>query len=124
MRLPHFRVRTLMVAVVVVALLLWGAMMGSLSYEYFRRAREYGANEHGWRQIAARGRWDATFASECSEYYSQLARKYRRAMWHPWMPVAPDPHAPGYDQWVEQERRTKEVAHDPATPGVPPSQNP
>jgi hypothetical protein len=123
MRLPHFRVRTLMLVVGVVALLIWGAMMGSQSYDYYRRAREYGANEHGWREIAARGRWDARFASECAEYFTQLARKYRRAMWRPWMPVAPDPHAPGYDQWVEQEHRAKEVALDPAAPGVHPSQN-
>src|SRR5438270_48941 len=31
-------------------------------------------------------------------------------MWRPWMPVAPDPPAPGYDRWVEQERRAKGVA--------------
>ena len=35
MRLPHFRVRTLMVAVGVVALLTWGAMMGFSSYRYY-----------------------------------------------------------------------------------------
>src|SRR4051794_10246934 len=97
MQLPHFRVRTLMLVVVFVALLIWGVRIGSHSYDYSRRAREYGANEQGWREIAARGRWDARFASECAEYYAQLARKYRRAMWRPWMTVAPDPHAPGYD---------------------------
>ena len=123
MRLPRFRVRTLMVVVGVVALFIWGAMMGSRSYVYFRLAREYGANARGWREIAARGRWDASFASECAEYFTPLARKYRRAMWRPWMPVAPDPHAPGYDQWVEQERRAKAVAPDPATPGAHPLQN-
>ncbi len=32
MRLPHFQVRTLMVVVGVVALLIWGVMIGSRSY--------------------------------------------------------------------------------------------
>ena len=123
MRLPSFRVRTLMVVVGVVALLIWGGMLGSQSYDYYRRAREYGAHEYGWRMIAAQGRWDAKHASECAEYYTQLARKYRRAMWRPWMSLAPDPHAPGYDLWVEQERRKKEDAADPAAPGVRPSRN-
>ncbi len=98
--------------------------MGSRSYDYFRLAREYSAHENGWREIAARGRWDAKFASECAEYYTQLARKYRRAMWRPWVPVDPDKHAPGYDQWVEQEKRAKEAGHEPAAREVPPSQNP
>ena len=115
MRLPRFRVRTLMVAVAVVALLIWGAMMGSLSYDYYRRARVYSIQERGWRASAARGRLPAEFTSECAEYFAQLTRKYRRAMWRPWLPVPPDPHAPGYDQWVEQERRAKAVASDPAT---------
>jgi hypothetical protein len=118
MRLPHFRVRTLMLAVGVVALLIWGGMTGTRSYVYYTLAREYGANERGWRKTAARDRGWAKFGSECAEYYAQLARKYRRAMWRPWMPVAPDPHAPGFDQWIEQERRAKEIVPDPLPPGV------
>ena len=109
MHLPRFGVRTLMMAVGVSALLLWGTMMGSRSYHYYRLAREYGANEIGWRDIATRNREWAKFGSQCGEYFEQLARKYRRAMWSPWMPVTPDPHAPGFDQWMEQERRAKEV---------------
>jgi hypothetical protein len=120
MRLPRFRVRTLMVAVVVVALLVWGAMMGSRSYDYYRRARVYGTQERGWRAIAARdGQW-AEFGSECAEYFAQLAGKYRRAMWRPWMPVAPDPFAPGVREAMEAERRAGDatVAPDPDAPGV------
>src|SRR4051812_26139698 len=111
MRLPHFRVRTLMLAVLVVALLLWGAMLGSRSYAYYRLAREYGANERGWREIASRTPRpkEKQFHSDCVRYFADLAGKYRRAMWHPWMPVALDPHAPGYDLWLEQERRAKKV---------------
>ncbi len=37
MRLPRLRVRTCMLLVGVVALLVWAAMMGLRSYDYFRR---------------------------------------------------------------------------------------
>jgi hypothetical protein len=118
MRLPHFRVRTLMIAVLVVALLLWGSMMGARSYDYYRLAREYGGRESGWREIADRPDQPGgpEFRLRCVEYFAQLTRKYRRAMWRPWMPVAPDTHAPGYDQWVEQERRAKEGSPDQLAP--------
>jgi len=120
MRLPRFRVRTLMIAVGVAALLVWGAMMGARSYIFYRLAGEYGAHERGWREIAARRQESAEFGLECAEYFAQLAGKYGRAMWRPWLPVAPDPHAPGYDLWLEQERRAKEVAADPPPPYVKP----
>lgn len=107
MRLPRLRVRTLMLLVGVVALLIWAAMMAPRSYEYSRRATEYAIQERSWRESTARGRWPAGVGARCAEYYGQLARKYERAMWRPWRPVAPDPHAPGFDQWVEQERRAK-----------------
>ncbi len=44
-------------------------------------------------------------------------------MWRPWIPVAPDLHAPGYDQWVEQQRRAKGVAPNPPPLGFPPPQS-
>jgi hypothetical protein len=125
MRLPRFRVRTLMIAVGVVALFICGAMMASRSYNYYRLAREYGANERGWREIASTNRvpeWKQ-FHSECVQYFARLSAKYRQAMWRPWTPVAPDAHAPGFDQWMEQERRAKEVAPDLPPPGLPPPQS-
>ena len=128
MRRPHFRVRTLMVVVAVVALLVWGTMIGLRSYGYYRLARYYSFQERGWREGAARARGnpaqartvEAVYGPQMVEYYAPLAAKYRRAMWRPWMPVAPDPHAPGYDQWVEQERRAKVVSPDPLPPGLAP----
>jgi hypothetical protein len=119
MRSPRFRVHTLMIAVGVVAFLIWGAMMATRSYDYFRRAREYGLQERGWRRVAASAHRDQgmeEFRLQCVEYFGQLAGKYRRAMWRPWMPVAPDPHAPGYDLWLEQERRAKAAAAGPSPP--------
>jgi hypothetical protein len=101
MRLPRFRVRTLMVAVGLVASLIWGAMMGARSYSFGIRARIYDFQERHWREHAkrdlARGSTQtlaARWGLQTAEYYAPLARKYRRAMWRPWIPVAPDPPAP------------------------------
>ena len=47
MRTMRFRVRTLMAAVGVVALLIWGAMMGLRSYDYYRRASTYSLLDSG-----------------------------------------------------------------------------
>lgn len=113
MRLPRFRVQTLMIAVAAVAVLIWGAMMGVRSFDSYRRASFFGEQESGWRQIAARDGIRPEFSAECVEYFSKLTQKYRRAMWHPWTPVAPDAHAPGYDQWVEQENRAKQSPSNP-----------
>lgn len=118
MRLPRFRVRTLMIAVIVVALLLWASILGTRSFVDYTLASQYASHARGWRQIASRGRWDAQFASDCAQYFTRLALKYRRAMWRPWLPVAPDPHAPGFDQWQEQQRRAKHVAPDPPPPAL------
>ena len=45
MQLPSFRVRTLMLAVGLTALLLWVAMMGMRSYDSYRLATEYATQE-------------------------------------------------------------------------------
>lgn len=99
MRLTRFRVRTFMIALAFVALLIWGAMMGTRAYVYFRLARTYGTYERQWREMAVRDRGSprsvaAKWGPRIADFYGPLARKYRRAMWSPWMPVAPDPPAP------------------------------
>lgn len=102
MRRPNFRVRTLMLAVGMIALLLWGAMMGFRSFVYFRLATEYGRNERLWREMAVRDREipggkrsvAAVWGPEIADFYAPLAEKYRQAMWRPWSPVEPDPPAP------------------------------
>ena len=122
MRWPSFRVRTFMAAVVVVALLVWASMMGSRSYDYYGRARMYAEQERGWREIAARNRWDSKFASECAEYFAGLGGKYRRAMGRPWVRVEPDPWAPGGEEYHRQaiDAGHQEEAIPPGTiPTVP-----
>ncbi len=89
---PHFRIRTLTAVVGVVALLIWGAMMGPRSYDYYRRARAYETKERGWRESTARSCWRAEVGSRCAEYYAELTRKYSRAIWRLWLSVAPNPH--------------------------------
>lgn len=102
-----------MIATGLMALLLWSAMMGTRSYIYHRRAREFRFQERGWRNSAVKGRFPADFCLECADYFARLSQKYQQAMWRPWQPLSPDPHAPGYDQWVEQERRAKEATANP-----------
>jgi hypothetical protein len=98
MRLPRLRVRTCMLLVGVVALLVWAAMMGLRSYDYFRRARIYSIQERHWRENAQRdlGHGDtrtiaARWGLQIADYYAPLVRKYRRAMWRPWIPVDYEP---------------------------------
>jgi len=99
MRLPTFRVRTLMLAVAVVALLIWGAMIGTRWFVYYSLATRYGTYERQWREMAARDRGNPSLARtvtvvygpQFADFYGTMARKYRRAMWRPWIPVAPDP---------------------------------
>jgi hypothetical protein len=109
MRLPRFRVRTLMIAVAAAGLLICGVTMVSRSLDYYRRARDFGRQEWGWRRIASQGDRDAKFVSECVNYFARLTAKYRRAIWRPWLPVAPDPHAPGFDMWLEQVLRAGRI---------------
>jgi hypothetical protein len=112
-KLPRLRVRTYMLLVGVVALLVWGTMIGVRWCEYYRRAWIYSIQEHDWREMAQRDLRQgntrtiaATSGLQVADYYGRLVRKYRRAMWRPWIPVDwepplfyPDgsPHADGFD---------------------------
>lgn len=99
MRVSRFRVRTLMLAVGVVALLISGAMMGMRSYIHYTLASTYDFQAHHWRDNALRDLQnpatarsvEAVSGLQIAEDQAQLARKHRRAMWRPWSPVAPDP---------------------------------
>jgi hypothetical protein len=101
MRLPRFRVRvrTLLLAVGLAAVLVWGAKMGTRSYAYYERARKCDLSERRYRDGTLGGRrvmtgpqcYEWVEPPELAEYYATLGRKYRRAMHYPWLPVAPDP---------------------------------
>jgi len=107
MRIPRYSVRTLMIAVALGAVLTWCGMMGSRSYTYHQWANQYAFQERGWRDTAEgrneTGKSDPrmrAFAAECTEYFAMLTKKYRRATWHPWEPVEPDPYAPGAEEYI------------------------
>jgi hypothetical protein len=98
MRLPRLRVRTYMLLVGVVALLVWTGMMGLRWYDYSRRASIYSFQEHYYRENAqrdlAQGKTrtiEARWGLPIADYYASLVRKYRRAMWRPWVAVDYEP---------------------------------
>jgi hypothetical protein len=98
MRLPRLRVRTYMLLVGVMALLVWGTMMGRLTYVYYQRARIYSVQARDWEEMAHRdiGQGNtrtiaATSGLQAADYYRRLVRKYRRAMWRPWVPIDQEP---------------------------------
>lgn len=89
MRLPRvrFTVRRMMVAVALMAFLLWTV---KLSAEYTRRAQSF-SSWLGEPKSAETGR-PRYFAK--LQHYAEMERKYRRAAWFPWAPVPPDPPEP------------------------------
>jgi hypothetical protein len=87
------------------------AMMGLRSYVCYRLASHYSLEVCVWRKSTARGDWRPEIGAACIDYFAQLAGKYRRAMWRPWLPIAPDPPAPGAEAYLEQERRKAARPH-------------
>jgi hypothetical protein len=84
---------------------------GLRSYVCYRLATNYSLEERVWRESTARGDWRPEVGSECADYFARLAGKYRRAMWRPWLPIAPDPLAPGVEAYQEQQRREAARSH-------------
>ena len=98
MRLPRLRVRTYMLLVGVVALLIWGTMISVRWYVYYQRVRIYSFQERILRENAQRDlaqgntrTVDAMYGLQTADYYARLVRKYRRAMWRPWISVEFEP---------------------------------
>ena len=107
MRIPRFSVRSLLIAVGLTAFVIWGGMMVWRSLAYSRLANQYNFQETSWRDTAEgrnqSGRDDAkmrAFAAECAAYFAKLTAKYRRATWLPWIPLDPDPYAPGAEEYI------------------------
>jgi hypothetical protein len=81
-----------------VALLVWGTMMAGSSYRYYERVRIYSIQERHWRENARRDLNDgnartvaAKWGLQIADHYASLVRKYRRAMWRPWIAVDLEP---------------------------------
>ena len=113
MRLPRFRLRTLLVAVAVAAAAMEAVLMLQRAAAYRRLAERYAERERMHRDSAAlataeaedlaergsadgaslwRDRADDNAAKAARS--AELSRKYRRAAARPWLPVAPDPPPP------------------------------
>lgn len=103
MRAPRFRLRTLMLAVAIVAVALAADVCYRRHAAFGLRAEQCrrGASAAYMSEQAARlrNRFDhdprttAAFFQR-AEYYEALGAKYQRAARYPWLPVAPDPPPP------------------------------
>ncbi len=117
-RLPRFRVRTLIMAVGIVALLIWAPMMGSRSFVHYSLASRYSFAERVWREEAAKVHFRREGREEClglADYYAQMAGKHRRAIWRPWLPVALKfyPRTLARQQMQLRRARMEGGSHDP-----------
>ena len=96
MRLPRFRIRTLMIAVAIVGggstlAVTWDLAQKSILYR--RRAR-MAADLEQVSQQAAQDSKEAEDLRRFAEYCGKLRMKYLHAASHPWESVPPDPPLP------------------------------
>lgn len=134
MRLPRMTTRWLMAAVAIIAVLLFGVVLGRRSWDLRSRAEQHAQEEMRAREYATEAEHvkvgayypngahviyeypNPNAAVERSrylaeaEYHAQLKRKYRRAMSRPWFAVPPDPPDPA----------PLPPAREPPPPGLPP----
>lgn len=109
MWMPRFRIWTMMVAVVVLALALAASKLARTASERSQVADRYAHQANLYRKSAAEDEKGLSTATEDTRqakvnslgrfsrkaaYYSTLEAHYRRAARYPWLPVAPDPPAP------------------------------
>lgn len=103
MRLPRFRVRTLMAAVAVVGMLLGGSNEIVRTLKWRRLDCQLRAIDQSVAESYYRGTlWSCRGPSvpppvpdaRKAAFHATLRRKYEWAARYPWLPVAPDPSAP------------------------------
>jgi len=100
MPIPRFRIRTLMIAVAVVA----GSLVSiPRAYEHNRQCMQKAAfygMRHG-QGVAARQAAGGRLLDKADdagvEWFEFMERKYRRAAWMPWLLLWPDPPDPWPD---------------------------
>jgi hypothetical protein len=97
MKLPRFRVRTLLIAVAVVAVLVWSAKVGLRSHDYHRRATEYAKYETRMEEHRRQEPRLGQMETQSADYYARLARNSREAMVRPWMRPTRDLPAPKFE---------------------------
>lgn len=101
MRLPRFRIRTIMLAVAAIAI----AIAGYMAFETMAKQRAY----YLWRARLCQAEWwlagpaadDPIPSAEAIAYVGQKReqikrkqQKYEHAARYPWLSVAPDPSEP------------------------------
>jgi hypothetical protein len=106
MRRLNFRLRTLLMAVALAALLLWGGMLAirSATYAFFangvaKKQAAYQADILAMERRAAKGLTpkeaaQLAFGHRMMEYLARQQARYERAARSPWLPTKPDPLPP------------------------------
>jgi hypothetical protein len=117
----RFRLRNMMVIVMLIGLALEVVSQVQRRAETFRELTKYhwwaafrlrsealgiydiiGAHHHGFDEeklCRELGPWNLA-AYHASKYHEALLVEYRGASSHPWLPVAPDPPTPPFCDWV------------------------
>jgi hypothetical protein len=106
MRRLTFRLRTLLVAVALAAILLWGALLAFRSISYAFWAKAVARKRDAYQaDIVALERRRATgltareaellaYGHRMMEYLARQQARYAHAARSPWLPVEPDPPPP------------------------------
>lgn len=104
MRVPKFRIRTLLIAVAVLGIA-FGSLTGLLRMDQRRQRLRVLAQNHRQQGIVNRLKLEGSVAHGAekadtdkyrtlAEYHHTLTLKYEYAASHPWLPVSSDPPEP------------------------------
>jgi hypothetical protein len=94
MRPPRFRVRTLMVAVAVAALVLGGLELRGRKARFRAQAAYHSRRWSGLSLVKPTPPARTRSRERHAVYHDEMRRKYDWAARSPWLPVAPDPPGP------------------------------
>jgi hypothetical protein len=96
MRLPGFRVRTLMIVVAIIAALCYCRILQRRRTEFLSRATNLANNEQFYRGLEPVRSATAQRLEflRLAERFAKQRRAYERAARYPWLPVPPEPPEP------------------------------